>query len=390
MNLLDAVVGVLCLLVAVRGARLGATTQLLTFGFALAGLGVGALLVRLTAPRLDSAAAQLVVALALLVIPAACLGAVGRVVGGGVRRLARRLRVGVLDALAGAVISVAGMLVVFWLLASIFATSSFVALDHQIDGSAILRRVEATMPPLPSTFATAQRYLAASGFPPVLVNALPASAGPVVVADAAERASASRAAGAATVKVLAIGCGEEQEGSGFAVAPGLFVTNAHVVAGTQQVTVFAPDGRSGSAKVVEFDPRFDLSVLETSPLGTPVLRIDPDEVGEGVPAVVLGYPGGGPFQADVAGISARFEAEGRDIYDAAITDRLVYQLQAVVRPGNSGGPLVSPSGEVIGVVFSRSASDSDVGYALASPGVWSRVRAAEADLHPVSTESCTS
>lgn len=388
MNALDAAVVVLCLLAAVSGARMGAATQLLTVGFVLAGLGVGAVLVRVVAPHLSTDGLQLVVALALLLVPAALLGAIGRVVGRAVRHAARRLRFGLLDATGGAVVSVAGLLVVCWLLASTLATSSAAALDRQITGSAILGRVDAAMPPLPSTFAVVQRYLAASGFPPALVNVLPASAGPVMVADAEQRQQAVRAAGAATVKVLAIGCGEEQEGSGFAVAPGLFVTNAHVVAGTEEVTVFAGNGRSASATVVEFDPRFDLAVLETTPLATPVLRIDPGEVRPGEPAVVLGYPEGGPFRAVEAGISARFEAQGRDIYDSATADRLVYQLKAVVRPGNSGGPLVAPSGEVIGVVFSRSASEPEVGYALASPGVLGRVRATERDPHAVSTEGC--
>ena len=65
---------------------------------------------------------------------------------------------------------------------------------------------------------------------------------------------------------------------------------------------------------------------------------------------------------------AQFEAEGRDIYGQGLTVRNVYEIQAVVRPGNSGGPLVVPDGQVIGVVFSRSTTNADVGYALPRPG----------------------
>jgi S1-C subfamily serine protease len=108
-----------------------------------------------------------------------------------------------------------------------------------------------------------------------------------------------------------------------------------------------------------------------------------------VQAAVLGYPGGGPFQAVPAGVMAEFEAEGRDIYGQGLTVRNVYEIQATVRPGNSGGPLVQPDGQVIGVVFSRSTTNGDIGYALTSPGVLSRVQQAESSRRVVGTGACT-
>ena len=87
---------------------------------------------------------------------------------------------------------------------------------------------------------------------------------------------------------------------------------------------------------------------------------------------------------------AEFEAEGRDIYGQGLTVRDVYEIQAIVRPGNSGGPLVQPDGQVIGVVFSRSTTNGDIGYALASPAVLSRVTRAETRPRPVGTGPCTS
>jgi S1-C subfamily serine protease len=83
-----------------------------------------------------------------------------------------------------------------------------------------------------------------------------------------------------------------------------------------------------------------------------------------------------------------FVANGPDIYGQGTTKRQLYELQAVVQPGNSGGPLVSSSGVVLGVVFSRSTTDTDVGYALASPGVLSRVQQAEGDTAAVATGAC--
>jgi S1-C subfamily serine protease len=194
-------------------------------------------------------------------------------------------------------------------------------------------------------------------------------------------------AGASTVKIVGDGCGQIQEGSGFVVAPGLVVTNAHVVAGiahpmVQIGTVFH------NTTVLLFDPYYDLAVMRVTGLDAPPLVLDPDQVGRGVQAAVLGYPGGGPFTVAAAGVMAAFEAQGRDIYGQGLTVREVYEIQAVVRPGNSGGPLVQPDGEVIGVVFSRSTTNGDIGYALTSPGVRTRVEESETRTAAVGTGGC--
>jgi len=166
------------------------------------------------------------------------------------------------------------------------------------------------------------------------------------------------------------------------------VTNAHVVAGIADPVVADGNG-SHRTSVVSFDPSFDLAVLRVSGLTEPPLTLDPDTVQRGTEAAVLGYPEGGSFTAKPAGVMAEFEAEGRNIYGQGLTLRNVYEVQAVVRPGNSGGPLVLPDGEVIGVVFSRSTTNDDIGYALTSPGVLSRVTRAGTDTTTVGTGPCT-
>ena len=142
--------------------------------------------------------------------------------------------------------------------------------------------------------------------------------------------------------------------------------------------------------MVLFDPSFDLAVLRVDGLTAPVLPLDPATVDRGAQAAVLGYPGGGPFTADAAGAMALFEAQGRDIYGRGLTVRNVYEIDAQVRPGNSGGPLVLPDGQVVGVVFSRSTVDDSVGYALTSPDVLSRVAQAVPVMTAVGTGQCTS
>jgi S1-C subfamily serine protease len=194
-------------------------------------------------------------------------------------------------------------------------------------------------------------------------------------------------AGASTVKIIGEGCGQIQEGSGFVVGPDVVVTNAHVVAGIAHPMVQV-GGDLLATSVISFDPRYDLSVLRVSGLNEPALPLDPEQVPRGVQAAVLGYPGGGSFRALPAGVMAEFEAEGRDIYGQGLTVRNVYEIQATVRPGNSGGPLVQPDGQVIGVVFSRSTTNGDIGYALTSPGVLSRVQQAESAAKVVGTGAC--
>ena len=389
MDWLDAGILVVALAAAAHGARVGAAVQLVSLAGFLAGIVAGTVVLVGVEPRVGGQVAKTLVALVVLVVPATVLAGVARQLGFRLWRMLRRAHLRLPDAVGGAAIAVSGTLVVCWLLASLLLNGAFTPLSRQIEGSAVLRGVQAVMPPVPDAFATVERYLTTSGFPQVFVNALPQPLAAVSVASDAEVRQAVIAAATSTVKVVALGCGAEQEGSGFAVASGLFVTNAHVVAGTHAITVVAPSGRQAPAVPVAFDPRFDLAVLRTAPLGVRPLPIDPGFVSRGAPAVVLGYPGGGPFAARRAGIVSRFEAQGRDIYDNALTDRAVYELEAVVRPGNSGGPLVTPSGEVVGVVFSRSASNPDVGYALASPGVATRVDAVLNRSTPVSTQGCT-
>jgi S1-C subfamily serine protease len=113
-------------------------------------------------------------------------------------------------------------------------------------------------------------------------------------------------------------------------------------------------------------------------------------VGRGTAAAVIGYPEDGPESIAPAGVAASLVAQGRDIYNEGLVTRSVYEIDATVLPGNSGGPLVAPDGSVIGVVFSRSTISSDVGYALASPAVLARVQSAETRTSPVGTGACTS
>ena len=389
MNVLDIVILALVALAAYEGLRLGAVLLVLSFGGFYLGMYLGALLASHTARWVHSTGAQTAVALGTTLGMAILLGTAGRLAGSRLFRSLHRGLLGPVDSGLGVLVAVVATLLAAWLVASTLASTSFQPVNRAVAGSRIVRTLDDVLPPTPDVFAQVQGFLDHEGFPPVFAQLAPLAAGPVALPGDSQVAAAVAGAGPSTVKIVGVGCGDIQEGSGFVVAPGLVVTNAHVVAGISRPTVEDTDGTHDTT-VVLFDPEYDLAVLRVPGLTERPLTLDPATVGRGTQAAVLGYPGGGPFAYGPAGVTAEYEAQGRDIYGQGLTDRAVYEIQAVVRPGNSGGPLVEPDGTVIGVVFARSTTDGDVGYALTSPGVLARVRQAESASAAVGTGACVS
>jgi S1-C subfamily serine protease len=386
-NLLDVLLLVVVAVAAIEGLRLGAVLLTLSFvGFWL-GMYLGAILASATVHWVHSQPSRTAVALITMIGSAVILGTAGRVLGARSFRALHRGKLGSVDSVLGVAVAVVASLLAVWLVASTLVNSSYPSLNSVIANSTIIRSLDNVLPAPPSVFSRVQAFLSQEGFPPVFAQLAPASAGPVTLPDAATVNAAVAAAGASTVKVVGEGCGQIQEGSGFVVAPGLVVTNAHVVAGIPHPTV---DDASGThdTTVVYFDPSFDLAVLRTN-VTEPALSLDTQTVPRQTQAAVLGYPGGGQFAYGPAGVMAEFEAQGRDIYGQGLTVRDVYEIEASVRPGNSGGPLVLPNGVVIGIVFSRSTTNDTIGYALTSPGVITRVHQAEAATGSVGTGGCT-
>ncbi len=389
MNIVDFVVLAVVALAAVQGLRLGAIVQVLTYGGFWIGLYFGALLASVTVRWSQSQSARTALALVTMLGVAVVCGVAGRIAGNLVFVRVHRGIVGSVDSVLGLVVAVTATLLVAWLLASTLANTSSLTLNSSIANSRIIRSLDGVLPAPPSVFSRVQNFLSSEGFPPVFAQLAPIAAGPVELPGNAQLRAAVANAGQSTVKIVGDGCGQIQEGSGFVAGPGLVVTNAHVVAGIPDPIVEDGSG-SHSATVVSFDPSYDLAVLRVVDLGDPALSLDASSVSRGTQAAVLGYPGGGPFTVVPAGVMDEFEAQGRDIYGQGLTEREVYEIQAVVRPGNSGGPLVEPDGQVIGVVFSRSTTNSDVGYALTSPRVLAGVQRARTLTSAVGTGPCTS
>ena len=389
-DLLDFILVALFVLSLVRGVRLGAAMQILSFGGFWVGMIIGALIAPSLAGSFSSPFTKLLIVLVVVFGCAGLAGTLGRQLGLSAFRALRRVHLGSADAAVGAVVAGAATLLVAWAVAGMVRGVPAPKLVRQINGSTILRKLDSALPPTPQFFSRVQQLLDTHGFPQVFAGLAPTSAGPVQAAGPPQVQEAVSSAGRSTFKVVSQGCGEILEGSAFLAAPNLYVTNAHVVAGTYSTQLEFENDAPVRARVVYFDPNFDLAILRapTMPGSGPPLSLDTADVARGQVGAVLGYPGGGNFDAEPAGVRELFLAQGRNIYGTGLTSRYVYELQAKIRPGNSGGPLVEPSGLVIGVVFSTSATDPNVGYALASPSVEGRLAANRNDTAAVSTGAC--
>jgi S1-C subfamily serine protease len=182
-------------------------------------------------------------------------------------------------------------------------------------------------------------------------------------------------------------CGTGVEGSGFLYSPDRVMTNAHVVAGVETPRVITEDGEHDT-EVVHYDPDLDVAVLAVEGLGLPHLAFDRTAEPRD-PAAVLGYPHDGPYDVQGARIRAEQRLRSPDIYDDGTVIRSVYSVRSTIRPGNSGGPMVSLDGDVLGVVFAASMTDTSTGYVLTAEQVSRAAALGLTSTTPVSSGSCT-
>ncbi|MBV8693745.1 MAG: MarP family serine protease [Actinobacteria bacterium] len=387
MNWVDVLIVVLLVAAAGHGLLRGAVVQALSFGGLAVGFAVGAALAPVVSGLAEDPTIKAVLALCAQFGAALVLGGVGEMVGARASARLRDTGLGPVDAAGGALLAAAGTLLAVWLAGTMLASVPTRPVAAGIQNSAILRALGRAMPPAPSVFARLQRLLDAGGFPQVFAEfeprpagRLPAPSGPAVQAAVA-RARAS------TVRIEGSACGSVLEGSGFVAAPDLVVTNAHVVAGVDRPVVTAGE-RDLAATTVLFDPNRDLAVLRVPRIDRPPLALVAGPAARGTTGAALGYPGGGPFDAEPAVVLSRVQALGRDIYGRRLVTRTIYEIQSLVRPGNSGGPLVEPDGSVAGVVFARSTLNNDIGFVLTSDTVTPVVTSVAARTAKVSTGPC--
>lgn len=373
---------------AVGGYRLGFLARVLSW----VGLGAGLYAAARFLPRIITALAlgqssQRLVAASVVLIGGALVGqAAGLLIGG---RLHAVLPLGPLrstDRAIGAAVGAFGVFVALWLLLP--AISSVAGLPARATRGSVISRFVSTLHRPPNTLEALRRLVGQESFPAVF-NALGNSpdAGLPPVASAVP-AAVTTTVSASTVKVEGQACNQIQDGSGFTIGNDLVVTNAHVVAGEPagQTAVIEANGTRLAATVIRFDPNRDLALLEVSGLDEPPLTITPAGVGD--QGAVFGHPGG---QAALAVTPARIAREvtavGQDLYDIHTTSRDVFVLASDLAPGDSGGALVTPGGQVAGVAFAIDPSHPGTSYAL-SYKVLDAFLSAPVTTTAVSTQSC--
>jgi S1-C subfamily serine protease len=387
-NLLDLVILLVLAVSLFSGFRRGAALQLVTYTGLIAGLIAGAILAPQAAGLAEDPFTQATIALATLVGLAAIGDALGWVLGRKVWVAARRSQLSPVDQAAGTVVAAVAVLLTVWFLAFNLVQGPFPSVSRQIRDSAVVRALDTALPRPPSLLAQVRGFLGRFGFPEVFAGLPPAPAGPVKEPSDAEARRAFQAAEEATLKVVGQACDRVQEGTGFLVEPHYVVTNAHVVAGVSQPQVQQQDGAAFDADTVLFDDDLDLAVLRVEAGPTADLDLGPGSVDRGTPGAVVGYPRGGPLTGEKAAVRRELMAVGKDIYGRDTVERRVYELQAEVVPGNSGGPFVTEDGSVAGVVFAASTTHAGVGYALTAQEAGPPIQQALGRTQPVNTGPC--
>ncbi|MEZ0363722.1 acid resistance serine protease MarP [Mycobacterium sp. pUA109] len=389
---LDIAVLAVAFVAAVSGWRSGALGSVLSF----VGVALGAVAGVLLAPHLVShvtgARPKLFAALFLILSMVVVGEVAGVVLGRAVRGAIHSRAVRGLDSLIGVALQLVVVLVAAWLLATPLTSSDQPSLAAAVRGSRVLAEVNDVAPPwLKTVPKRVSALLDNSGLPDVLE---PFSRTPIVAVDAPDAALSDNPVVTATepsvvkIRGVATSCQKVLEGTGFVVAPSRVMTNAHVVAGSNSVTVEA-EGKPYDATVVSFDPEVDIAILAVPDLPPSPLAFVDSPARSDTNAIVLGYPGGGGFEATPARIREIIELNGPDIYRNATVTREVYTIRGTVRQGNSGGPLIDVNGKVLGVVFGAAVDDNDTGFVLTAKEV-ARQLAKIGDTTAVSTETCVS
>jgi S1-C subfamily serine protease len=361
-----AIIGV-AFIAALSGWRSGALGSVLSFVGVILGAIAGVMLAPHVVGHLSAPRAKLIAALILILVLVVVGEVAGVVLGRAVRGSIRSGPVRAVDSVVGVGVQLVVVVVAAWLLASPLTSSGQPNLAAAVKGSKIVGEVDKYAPEwLRAVPKRMSALLSSSGLPDVLE---PLGRTPIQAVDAPDATLAdSLVVGIARPSVVKIrgvapACQKVLEGTGFVVAPNRVMSNAHVVAGSDTVSVEA-EGQTYDATVISYDPDADISILDVPNLPQKPLVFADQPAKSGTDAVVLGFPGGGDFVATPARVREIIELSGPDIYKSTTVNREVYTIRGTVRQGNSGGPMINRTGEVIGVVFGAAVDDDDTGFVM--------------------------
>ena len=389
--IVDGFIVVAVLAAMTSGWRQGGLASLLSAVGILAGfiigLGVAPLVLQIT----DQVGIRFLLALGMLILLIGLGQLLGSALGHAIRDRMKTKSGQRVDSSFGAILMSVFSLVLIWLIATPMATSLSNSVGKGVRESAILREVNKVMPDeLTQLPRSISGMLNDSGLPPVMMpwedgTSVDVEAPNIEVADQAMVQDIRPS----VVHVIADadGCRRRMMGSGFVTADNYVVTNAHVVAGTQTAYVDTVVGIK-EARVVYYNPEVDIAVLRAENLGLEPLEWADSPAYTGDDAVVMGFPHSGPFTANAARIRERVNIAGPDIYSNSRVERESYILRGTVVQGNSGGPLISPDGTVLGLIFGASVDDTDTGYAITAEEVRAHVGDVTRFENSVDTQEC--
>ncbi|MHB1065927.1 MAG: MarP family serine protease [Candidatus Nanopelagicales bacterium] len=393
MNLVDWILIGAVIVFAIAGWQRGFVSGALSFAGFLGGGLIGAFVLPpiVATTGLPDLARALIVAGGVLL-----LAITGQVIASMVGRMVRGTMtwkpVRVVDNAGGAVLNVLALGVVTWIVVSAVAYLPSSPVSQQLTASRVLVALDSVVPPpVRNAFGSLRDLVGSSDVPRIFSGFAQVTGPDVPPPDSDTDSGPIEAVRGSVLRVSGDtpDCSNGVTGSGFVVSAHRVITNAHVVAGVAEPVVGVRlGGPALPATVVYFDAGIDIAILDVPGLDAAAVpfALEPAQTGDS--AVIAGFPGGGPYSVDPARVRTTVTARGDDIYGNAGVDREVYIVRGLVRPGNSGGPLLDPSGRALGVVFGSDGEEPDTGYALTAAQVAPAVEAARAATGPVDTGSC--
>lgn len=376
---------------AIGGFRNGALVGAMSFAGFFGGAALGAQLAKPLGRRLADGSAQVPVAIVCVLFFAFAGQLFAVWLAGRLRSKLTWHPARQLDHALGALFSTAAVLLVAWMIAVPLAVAPYPSVAGQVRNSVLIRAVDDVLPDnVRNLYSSLRLFVDRSGFPQVFGALQPTRIVDVPAPDKAllNSAGVARARGSVLkVRSVARQCDRGIEGTAFVYAPQHLLTNAHVVAGANQVQVQSAAGPI-DARVVLFDSARDIAVLYAPGLTAKPLALAPGVARSGQDAIVLGYPQDGPFDVRPARIRDREKITGHDIYGQLSVDRDIYTVRALVRAGNSGGPLINPAGQALGIVFASALDSADTGFVLTVAEIASDAGDGKFATEAVTTGAC--
>jgi S1-C subfamily serine protease len=388
-NPLDAIAIALLVIAVILGTRSGALPQIGGLIGAVTGALAGLAAVPALLPHLDTVApAMRVAAVLILLLLFVGLGEmIGARLGRGASGLLGSGILSTLDRVGGGLVGAGQAVLIVWLMGGILATGLVPQLGQAANTSIAIRGVGLVLPPPTNIVLEIDKALNESGLPSVFLGVERLPAEPVDLPSIATAQALGRLALASVPRVEADACEYRSTGTGVVVKAGYVVTNAHVIAGARAIRVFTTRG-SFEARAVFVNPDLDVALLKVAGLDAGPLIFAAAEPERGAVGATIGFPNGGSAVIGPAAVTDTYEAQGLDIDRKKAVTREIIELQAVVDPGDSGGPFLLTNGTIGGLVFAESRADPSVGYALSPTAVAAAIAPALGRSAAVPTGSC--